>query len=442
MAKTITDTAANDDERALVAACLDLIGRDMATVREIVATLPADRLVTEAADVWAGLVAAVEAEPEPTRFDVKRRLVGDAAGLMVDLLQDVTATGSQAARVAREAAGLIEARHNRRMAVMAAQTVERSGGDPAAVSDLMAMLSRCQTGSTGRRTFTLIDALDQWAKSESTPVVPTGFSWLDVPTGGGLPVGGLAALVAPPGVGKSALALQWAAGALVTDPTLTAVWGLGEMTPAGLARRMVSVASGLIDGDPVTMAASGRRAASARAAAVRLVEVIGERFVIVSPLTVEGIDAAIVTSGARLAVVDYLQLIHGPDAGKDRVSDLDRIIGRFREIAVSRECAVILVSSMAKGTSSTSRAGTIGRGTSEIDYAVDLLYLGEREERNGEPVIDLDGTVAVRWLCKKSRNGEPQDLKLRFDGSTQTYRTAAAVPVDDFGDFAMGDDDE
>jgi len=223
--------------------------------------------------------------------------------------------------------------------------------------------------------------------------------------------------------------LQWSAGALVTDPTLKAVWALGEMTPGGLARRMVTVASTLVGGEPVSMAASGRRAASARAAAVRIAEIIGERFVIVPPtLTVEAIDAAVARSGAKLVVVDYLQLITVPDGGNDRVADLDRTVGRIREMAVSRECAVILVSSMAKATTTASRAGTIGRGSGEIDYCVDLLYLGEREERNGEPVIARDGTVGVRWHCKKSRNGEPEDLALRFDGSAQSFGSAEAKP--------------
>jgi len=437
--RALADAAASvNDERGLVAALLDMIDRDIATVREIVLALPADRFLTDTVDVYGAIVAAISAEPTPTLFDVRRGLSGDAAGLMVDLVTDLTATGTQAAVVARGAAGRIADRHNRRMAVLAAQAVVAGGGDADSLSDLAAILSRCSSSPSARRTLTLLDALDQWAKTETTPVVPTGFGWCDSATGGGLPIGGLTALVAAPGVGKSALALQWSAGALVTDPALKVVWGLGEMTPAGLARRIITVASSLIGGEEVSMAASGRRAQSARATAVRLAEIIGERLVIVPPtLTVEAIDAAVAASGAKLAVVDYLQLIAVPDGGRDRVADLDRTVGRIREMAVSRECAVILVSSMAKTTTTASRAGTIGRGSGEIDYCVDLLFLGEREERNGEPIIGNDGAVGVRWHCKKSRNGEPRDLVLRFDGSTQSFGAAAAVPDKALADWGV-----
>jgi len=431
-------TAAVDDERGLVAAILDLLDRDIGTVREIVSTLPADRFTTDVADVFGAVVQAIGAEPTPTLFDVRRRLSGDAAGLLVDLAADLVATGRQAATVARGAAGRIVNRHNRRMAVLAAQAVVNEGGDADSVADLAAILARCSSSPSARRTLTLLDALDQWAKTETTPVVPTGFQWCDNTIGGGLPIGGLTALVAAPGVGKSALALQWVAGALVTDPTLKVAWGLGEMTPAGLARRIITVASSLLGGEEVSMAASGRRAQSARATAVRLAEIIGERLVIVPPtLTVEAIDAAVGASGAKLVVIDYLQLVSVPDGGRDRTADLDRTVGRIREMAVSRECAVILVSSMAKTTTTASRAGTIGRGSGEIDYCVDLLFLGEREERNGEPVIGDDGAVGVRWHCKKSRNGEPRDLVLRFDGSTQSFGAAAAVPDKALADWGV-----
>jgi hypothetical protein len=120
------------------------------------------------------------------------------------------------------------------------------------------------------------------------------------------------------------------------------------------------------------------------------------------------------------------------------VQELDAIIGRLRDMAINRECAVIVISSMAKSAGTTSRIGQFGKGTGEIDYAVEMLYVGEVEEHNGKPDIAPDGTVGVAWRCKKARNLEPRDLVLRFDGATQIYSAesvAYTTPVNGHSDF-------
>jgi len=178
----------------------------------------------------------------------------------------------------------------------------------------------------------------------------------------------------------------------------------------------------------VTMRDAGERTKEARAANLALCSVIGERLAIVpSPLTVEVIESRVAASGARLVVIDYLQLLKSPERTADRVQELDWIIGRIREMAIARECAVVCISSMARAAGVASRAGQIAKGSGEIDYAVELLYLGEREERDGDPVIAEDGTVGVVWHCKAARNLEQRHLSLRFDRELQTY-VAAGFP--------------
>jgi hypothetical protein len=196
------------------------------------------------------------------------------------------------------------------------------------------------------------------------------------------------------------------------------------MPLAGIGRRLVTVASGLVEGaEPVTMGGAGHGTPRARAAAVRIAEAFGARLAFVeAPLTVEAIDAAVARAGARLLVVDYLQLIAVPDGGRDRVADLDRLVGRLRDMAIGRELAVVLVSSVANRSTAADHAGQVGRGTAEIGFAAELVYTAEREETpDGRPVIGPDGTVAATWRCAKSRNGEPRDLVTRFDGAAQTF---------------------
>jgi hypothetical protein len=337
--------------------------------------------------------------------------------LFADLLNDGIGTGFQAARLAREAAVEVRQLHERRQAIEAAALVVQGSGNPDDLGGLVRHLERVRAASdaaAGIRPLTLVDC---------------------VPTEGGLPIGGIVALVAYPQVGKTALALQWTLAALVTDPTLRAVWGLGEMSPAALGRRMACVAAALVDGcDPVTMNDAGRRTPSARAANVALCNVIGDRLAIVpAPLTVDAIEARVVATGARLVVVDYLQLIRSPDKTTDRVQELDAIIGRLRDLAINRECAVVVISSMAKAAGTSSRIGQFGKGSGEIDYAVELLYVGQADERDGRPEVASDGSVGVVWHCKKARNLEQRDLQLRFDGATQTYSPAG---FDEFSSFA------
>ena len=249
-------------------------------------------------------------------------------------------------------------------------------------------------------------------KHERAPVVATGLGWFDGPTEGGLPIGGITAIVAPPNAGKSPFALQATLAAMIRDRTLRAVWGLGEMTLQAMARRTACVASTMLDGcEPVTMQGAGDRTPAARAANVELANVIGDRLAIVpAPLTVDRIEERVIATGAKLVVIDYLQLIRGGDA-TDRVQELEHIIGRIRDLAITRECAIICISSMARSAGSSTRIGSCAKGAAEIDYAVELLYVGEVAD-NGHDVT---------WRCLKARNLEKRDLELYFDGASQTF---------------------
>jgi replicative DNA helicase len=253
-----------------------------------------------------------------------------------------------------------------------------------------------------------------------------------------LPVGGLVALVAAPAVGKSALALQWIVAALESDPDLRAVWAAGEMTMAGIGGRLVAVGSGIVGGcQRVRKDDAGLPDDRVRQARAAVAASIGDRLTFVEPsLTVAKMDAAVVSTGAKILMVDYLQLVTVPDGGRDRVADLDRTIGGIRDIATRRECAVIVASSMSKVSGTTSRAGQLARGSAELDYAADLIFLGDHDgvDDKGNPVKASDGTTGVAWRCKKNRNGEQRDLVLRFNGDYQTYNG----PYSDFDAWASG----
>jgi len=286
---------------------------------------------------------------------------------------------------------------------------------------------------------TLADAFDEWQRHETVPTVCTGFQPLDSLAGGelpgGLPLGTITVLLGPPAAGKSALGLQCVVGALLADPDLRALWALGEMSQAALAARAIAVGSVLIgDGEPVTKAQAERRKPAAKAVADELRQRIAERLVMVPPvLTPDRIEQAIVASGARLACIDYLQLIRLPDAADAR-TEVDAVMARLRAMSLEHHCAVLLISNIGKAIDGNSRIGSLGKNSSQIDFDADLVLLGQPEGERVEV-----GMLPVKWLCKKHRHGQARDLNTLFDGDLQVFADAeAAQPYEEFAGFDTG----
>ncbi len=280
----------------------------------------------------------------------------------------------------------------------------------------------------------LRDALDEWAATDDVPRIETAFRPLDDLAGGGLPRGSLTVIAGQPGAGKSALALQLVAGALLVDRNLKAVWGLGEMSLEALARRAVAVGSVLLGSDrPVTLDAAGRRTGPAKAIADSLRDTIADRLVIAAPLTLDRVEAAIEATGAGLVVIDYLQLVQG-DSASDRRQEVDAVVRRLRELTIARGLALVAISNIAKTVSRDSRIGALGKESAEIDFASDLFLLGEPDAEEDE-----NGLRLVRWRCMKNRHGRPRDIEAMLDGSLQLFTALDSAPFPEFANFSQGE---
>ncbi len=275
--------------------------------------------------------------------------------------------------------------------------------------------------------MTLAAALDSWQSTPDTPRLVTGFRPLDDLGDGGLPLGTLTVVAGRPGTGKSALALQVCIGSMLEDAAVHTLWGLGEMTPEALACRAVAVGSVLLGRDPVTMARAGRRTASAKAVADELRRDLGSRLHIVAPLTLDRIDAAVQATGAKLVVIDYLQLVR-VDGAVDRRQEVDAAVRALRELALAYRLALVAVSSIARNVGPDARAGGVGKESSEIDFAADMILLGEQAADDDE-----HGLRPVRWRCVKARHGRPRDIEATLDGSLQVF---TAPEADEFSEFA------
>jgi replicative DNA helicase len=320
----------------------------------------------------------------------------------------------------------IRADWKRRLVALAAEDLQSALRDGASsAADIMAATRAVEEAASNvenaDRMDTLLDAIDEWLRLDATPVVPTGFAPIDTLCGGGLPIGGLFVIAAPPSVGKSALALQIVLGALEHDRGLNAVWCMGEMRKDALARRAICHWSTRGTMHPVSMSAADQRTDLARGAAANMAAAIGDRLTLVKPpLTIQKIEQAVIEKKAKIVVIDYVQLVEF-DGAQDRRAEIDGIVKRVRRLSLEHGVATVCVSNIAKVVSGETRIGAIGKESSELDFAADILLLGVADETENE-----HGHRGVRWACKKNRHGPCEDVEAIFDGRLQTFTAAQA----------------
>ena len=157
---------------------------------------------------------------------------------------------------------------------------------------------------------------------------------------------------------------------------------------------------------------------------------VGERLSLVNPpLTIQKIEQAVIEKKATLVVIDYVQLVE-LDGASDRRAEIDGIVKRIRRLSLEHGVAVVCVSNIAKMVSGDTRIGAIGKESSELDFAADILLLGVPEQDE-----DQHGARTVRWACKKNRHGPCEDIVSTFDGRLQTFTDAHADRVAAFDDW-------
>ena len=235
-------------------------------------------------------------------------------------------------------------------------------------------------------------------------------------------MGTITVLMGAPNVGKSPLALQAAVGALLYDQELKVVWGRGEMSGDNLVARIIAVGSVLLGGRAVTKNSAGNRSPHAREVMKQLLEQIAPRMTVVPPmLTPDGIREAVVATGARLVVIDYLQLVKIPGSTDSRY-EVEAVMGHLREMALNLNCAILLVSNISKGVTAASGIGNLGKNSSQIDFDADLVLFCE-----ADPATEQNPIRPVRWFCKKNRDGVKRDLLTMFEGDLQTFTDAETV---------------
>lgn len=428
----------NEHERDYLCGLLELLSDNPDRARVAAGLVRREFFSSDKArDVYDAACSALAAEQRPTMSDVVRQpTYSDCKDLVVDLIIRSTSCPFGYSLGVDRYAWQIRAAWKRLRVRNAAAELQATVGDPLASSaEIMAATQAVQDAAANvensERMDTLMDAVDEWAKMDITPVIPTGFAPVDRIGGGGLPVGGLFVVAAPPSVGKSALALQLVLGALEYDQGLGVVWCLGEMRKEAFARRAICHWSTRGSMHRVTMSAADQRTDLAKGAGANMAVAVGDRLSLVSaPLTIQKIEQAVIEKKAKVVVIDYVQLVE-LDGAQDRRAEIDGIVKRLRRLSLEHEVATVCVSNIAKVVSGETRIGAIGKESSELDFAADVLLLGIAEQDE-----DQNGLRQVRWACKKNRHGPCEDIVSTFDGRLQTFTDAQAsrdAAFDDWG---------
>jgi replicative DNA helicase len=420
-----------ESEKAVLAALLLAIQHHPRGVAEVAAVLTpqmfADPLQGE---IMAAIhVALASDRPGIAEVSTAIRRQAEAAGndhrdvisMVADLLQMFI--GPDPVRLATLAAQEVREAHAQREAIRTLQDgVQdiRTGG-LSEVGRLAERLAGIREAVSNDRSASgavrLTDCIREWLEREEPEAILTGLPPFDRATGGGLPLGAVTLFAAPPGVGKTAIALQLALGAMAADPSLRVVWGLGEMTRRAFARRVAAVGADILSLAPLTLGDAKAKTDHAYRVTSEVEKRFADRLIIVDgAVSVERVALAVKESGARIAVFDYLQRLHSVNEQSDRVLELERIASQVLELAVTQDVACVLLSATAKASDKDARVDQMVRGSGSPGFDAEFAYYGDAPTPE-----DRGATYPVVWRCRKARSEAMVDVELQFDGPTQTY---------------------
>lgn len=251
--------------------------------------------------------------------------------------------------------------------------------------------------------------------------------------------GELVVIGGAPGAGKTAFATAGLFDAVRATPGLKALVVNVEMTPAALLNRQLARLSGIslntISRREVNMlGASGKQ--RIHDAMSTLASVAPRVAFLEAPFTTERIAEAMDAFGAECLLLDYVQRICVPSASGSAREGLEGLMSSLRQFT-QNGAGVLALSAVAR---QSGKAGSnydgLGlasfRGSSELEFAADSCYVLT-------PLKDSKDRVAL--TAAKRRNGELQDIKLKFERAYQRFLPLSEEEPPTEGEGGYDDDD-
>jgi len=262
-------------------------------------------------------------------------------------------------------------------------------------------------------------------KNGPSPTLATPFPTLNLFLNGGFAPGELIFLGARPGVGKTALGLEFARRTALHERTGAVLIVSREMTNLALSRRLVAQ-DGRIRASAIKRATLNESETWAVRESIERLKSSPMFFSddAVSLMEIQSMVSAM-THEAPLAliVVDYLQLIRAPQEIKERRHQVEAISQGLKTLALQYRLPVLCLSSLSRGAhDDRNKPPTLSslRESGELEHDADVILLLHRQYH------DANTTCTIA----KNRDGRLGTVNLLFRSDFVAFDEAALQAED------------
>lgn len=367
---------------------------------------------------------------------IRRHLLDEVGGIeyLMSILNSVpnAANGTHYAGIVREKSTL------RRLITAATEVLRRCYGPTEGdQSDEIAreFLSTLYAVAEGRASETIVRidrVIDEVLQTRSDGVatrIATGLKTLD-DICGGLPIGGYTIVAGRPGMGKSQLGKQIVRN--VAAQGINAGIVSVEETRQKIGQNYLSAVS-KVENNRITYGTCGEqewRCVEDMAPSIRGLPI----FITDRPVRLADVESAVTTMVTRykcgLVFVDYLQLIHGPEAG-NKEQEIAKISMALKNLFKGLGTAAGLVAAQ------LSRANETGavrrpelkdlRHSGQIEQDGDLILMLHREDYYRYKQQGFTPTHTLEAMVAKNKSGPLGRACLQFEGKYQTVTDRTGV---------------
>lgn len=245
--------------------------------------------------------------------------------------------------------------------------------------------------------------------------------------------GKVTVLGAPPGAGKTAIAMQYVFSHLEADKNARVVIANAEMSFEVLLRRELTRRSG-VPGKSLRFATlNDMQMEAVESASSELVPLIERVEVLMPPYGPGSLASLFVGGRGRLLVVDYLQKFA---TGDDPRLAVNQVMDTMRTLAHDG-WGVLAMSSVTRTKKGETLSMSSFKESGEIEFNADACYL----LRDGGAVDGDERVRKVKLDAVKNRHGEMHSTELVFDMPQMTFRLPE-IPKHDLGWTNEKDDEE
>ena len=227
--------------------------------------------------------------------------------------------------------------------------------------------------------------------------------------------GMLAVFAGQPGAGKTAALLQLTVEMLRMNSGARVLIANVEMKPQCLLERIASRLSGVSLKLLMDRTLTEEEMQRVRIGVNTLRQVADRLTFLQEPYTLAHMAAAADAVSANVMVADYLQRISVDGERSEERAGINAVMDKLRTFC-GQDALLLAVSALSRGSSpggsTYQNAGMANlRGSSELEYGADCVYILQRSEE----------ASVVTFHNPKQRNGSCDDIPMIFDGSLQSF---------------------